>query len=1343
MTQTHKHNQSNFTQKTNRLIFLQKTTDTTLDKTKDLSFLSEEDLNNIKGLDILNEQEIQQRAQKKNKGKEVKTTTTGQKLLDQYQDTEKHINEKTFRKIADIAKDPNKMAKKPYKDLIKGIAEGRIYVEGDLGAEFLDTILSGLAIEEPKTPEEADKKSSAEELVRKVASGKVVSKRLVKAEMKKIKGQEESLREETAERETALTETSAAAMKTTETGTTLRAIEKSTELPTWNWKVEQPPQELVSKWNYAMKEEAALARKQNTIAQENDKLKSENTNLESELANEKAQKTVNHEKVNEVERQIAKNKDRIQANQKQIHEIQKQINTLNSKNEKTRQEWIAYLTKTTAQFNAISFFTKRVGVDINKYPDLTMKGVKIDPDTGAFSKSKQGISIKSLFFESKKELTPPESPGELMVEYTWTKGDKPVTIVENAKNFIDLIRTYGGYEEIETEEDFYKKYSYELAWKEYKNITEMKGEKFSVLKLHDTAKQPRDKELSTITIEKVLKKEGKWYVQTSEPVATIDTSTLPRKVSKALGSPETQELELGEFGAYLRRNLYQREYPDSELPEITKKMLAEQREECASYMAAQGATEAQSELFEAIGGIPDYTATLPAQGQTKNYKYAQGAKERVAQSWLEKDKNGNWNLKISYSPTDPGRPRGMPRLPDEPTLPVTRPSTPAEAVELPRVKRIDTFDKHNYMEAVNKGDIQDLPTETTDDDDAYQTDKKELDEEGFPIKKEEKEYEDSGGGPLKSLGGREAFNTEALAFEDIYKTGGMETKETSFIKSLWTNTAFLSISDVWEMGKAMYEYHQRRFERRQKGRYSAVGKELPYWAPEMKRINQAAENDQVNQFKESFDQIGIQEIQKRLQKTHNRDEFKAGLVTLNEKGQMRWDDIDFWKNLNRFVDPKLAIPIPQNGDPATRISDTDERTGMAFLKDAIDSLWGEGTYNNWFRQNKSTYASNIKGYYEEGKELEGVQGGHGRRLSELLKQHKEGFFVDPHEFEGLLQHSIDAGKAFMQEKLYYMVEGIAGVNKYGNTIMSFDRMAHLNSEMLRQFPILEYLCADVQRPDGQTHRWTIDDYKEWVRRFDMGNNMNHAPTSAVDDFLWEHVVPSDHTQDRINKVLRDGEKLDHDDMFAYIPPATERVVTDACKATAGSKKFLTIEGYANAVPGFSQYFKTLAHHNNKDKLVEAVKSYIRYSGIMKNRFEKARADAQDNFQRLDDATLNSATIVSTTHPQQYMNEMDEVLQNVIAAYDDPELNSMAELIFNEPVVEDMSDPAERKRQDKINLAYHQFGRKFHQVVQDDDGDKMVAMMDAANLMGMGYTTPEEKIRQRAEIMARKGSAIDE
>ncbi len=1258
--------------------------------------------------DELSAQDFRTEEEKKQETKEKgkKPQTTGEKIVDQFKDSGKNIKDKTLREIHEIAKDPNRTAKNEYKWLMKAVANGRIYIEGDQGLYLLNALVDTI-----EKGEDAPESKELHEKLRKIDGGSnaefINSKAKAKKETKKLRRIEEIDEEKTGEQK--IEDIGARAKIITETGETGAKAEALIETPETNWEMEQPSQELLDKLREAMEKEYKLTKEYNEIYE---KLKTE----EKKKTPDPAYKNL----------------------QKRAVEIHEEVNKLRLETAKAREKYENHLTKALSRFRAIKYLSQRVGFDTNTAKKLNvwaigasqkaeseeaLKGIVVDEATGKAAKKRQHITIDRLFYEKEKsELITDEAPGQLMVEYTDTKAGKPVKLQSSCRNFIALLDALEGFEECESPEEFNEKYGYELG---YKDVRELEGEKFS----------GRDEDFK---VEKVYEKNGKWYVVLGQTAIKIKRQLLQDSVDPSIYFDRKQkEFELGEFGTFLRRNDFQRGFSIEEMQEIVNGGLEADRKECASF--AQGMTPEQKRLFETIGGIPGDTVTIPKENEVMKTVYT----DPNGYTYPAELRRIGDEYEITYDAKGKGK---LPGISDPPSLSpeVLAGAELAKKTEPSRVRKIK-LNQRQLMDAANKGQVQDAPPTEEGQPIPAEIPAEIPVEPGTtePIPLEEGEQpqyeppsEQTSGEPTEGAEKGElkkpSYHKEALAYSDIHKVGNMQRVEQSWLKSFWTNSRFMSVNDVWEMGKAMWEYYARRWERRQKEKYSSAGKELPFWAPEMQRINQAAENEEMGQFKESFEQKGVYEIIERLERTGTRDELKAALVVLNEKGQMRWDNIEFWKNLNKFVDPSLAIPIPSNGDPNTEVSDKDPRTGFAFLKDAIDSLWGEGTYNNWYSQNKSSYQSNAKGFYEEGKELEGVEGGPGRKLAELLKLHKEGRYVDPHEYEGLILFSLEYGKAAMQEKIYYMIEGVAAQNMYGRTILSFDRMAHISSEMLPKFPMLEYFCAKVQREEGIIHAFTIDDYRRWVGWFDEGSPNNFIPTKAVDDFMWEYALPNDHTQKRINKDMRNAENLDHDDMFAFLPPASTGVITDACKSSSGSKKFLTIEGYANAFPGFSQYFKSLSENNHRDKLTEAIRSYVRYEGIMTDKYEKARTTAQDNYQRMDETVLNNSTIVSAESPNLFIGELNKAVQEVTAAYGNEELNRVTDIIFNSQPVRDISSKEGQERQNEINQAYYKFEEIFKGIMESDGGNKMTTIIGGAGLRGMKYTTPAEKAQRKQE-----------
>ncbi len=1244
---------------------------------------------------------------------EEKRQTTGEQLIERYKNGK--FDEKLFRKIHELSKDPNKMNKNGYRRLIKAIASGSIPTDGKFGYKFVSRLLAILESEDDP------KKDYVEKLLTQLADGKVISKITAKDILAKDLAVEAQSNEEIDEEEERQS-TGAKILNLVQKADTQKQVEDSTQVKEENWAIERPPKEVTERLKEALQKTKTLI--------------DEEQSLNEKLQHESRAKVPNLQEISRIKARIAS--------------IDEEIDTIREESKEANKEYTDYLSRNLSRFRALRYFSERAGLDMNRVSKLTtwffninqnpstaLEGIEIDQKTGQTTKSRKVMQINRIYFTHEKSDSTAQAPGELMVEYTYLEGEKPVTTETNYKNFIGLMDTYDGYEEVDSTEKFNELFGYELG---YKDVQKLNGETFSATIVEDLDEKgtPRHKNES-FTVEKVHQKGGKWYVKLDKSVTVTRRQTLPNSIHPMLYFDRKQrEFELGAFGTFLRKNGYQRNVADDEMQEIVDKSLLAQKNECIGFIS--DATPQEKEIYEGIGGIPYEKLSLPEKGLTQYVDYLDefGRKKR-AKLIPTKNEKGETEYEVEYTASGTDGIWGMPSLPAEPQfdLPSTSAIMPIPGVPNPRVTK-RRLSKRDLLQAVNKGQIHSAPTENDEGSKA----KSQLEEALHNAEQHEEQAHEqehhspeaqAEAGPKKPSS-KKKYYEEALPYEAVHKVGGMQTTEHGFLKSLWIRTTWLSIDDVWQMGKVMYEYYIRRFERRQKEKYSKVSQELPFFAPEMRRINQATANEQIGQFKEAFETKGVGEITERLVKTSNRDEMKAALNVLCSKGQLRWDNIDFWKNINKFVqNPRKAIPIPSNGDPYTQISDKDPRVGFDFLEEAMDSIWGEGHYSHWYSENKSAYASHSKGYYEEGKQLEGVDAGHEGRLAALLLQHKEGGHVEAHEYEGLILHSIEAGKSDMQSKIYYMVQGVACQNKHGHTILSFDRIAHINSEMLARFPILEYICGRALRSNGKRHRFALDDYKRWAEWFDMGNPHNCSATPAVDEFMWKYVIPSDETQNRINKALRHGENLDHDDMFAYLPPATEQIITDACKATTGSKKFFTVEGYANAIPGFSQYIKSLSNNNNRERLVEAVKSYVRFSGIMTNRFEKAKTSAQDSYQRLDDYTMNSATIVSKTPPKSYMMVMDSAIQRVVAAYNDTELNDIANIVFNEPTVTDLTIPSEQQRQNRINIAYTKFGKIFHRVIQRDGGERMTNILASAGLEGLPFMSGAEKAKRKAAL----------
>lgn len=1244
------------------------------------------------------------------------------------------IEPEVLKQIREVLRNPNKMAKDEYKYLMKAVGQGKFPNKAKFAIRFLQA-LDGTENE----------KAYAKKFLRKLSeeSSLPLSERKEKDALQKLT----ELREKDLV-EQASKETSSAAAAITETAGISAMIEKVTEKKHSNWTIEKPPQKLIDKLDELETKQAQIAAQSNGI----------------------------HDKYRAAQAEKNPDKNLLARLKQELIRLDDEFDKLQRELSKPRKEYQEFLTRTLSRHRALEDFFKRAGVDIRtaerlrmwfldlsrgreadeKKTSLKLFGIETDPYTSAVRKQETTIEITGLRFDTQDRVNlEPGAAGELLIEYINEKGEKKI---EGYKNFLQIINAFEAYEEIDSLEELNRRAEEQIGYadlavgqefeteilvgfdKDDKEIKEKHG--FSVHEINEKTR--------AITLDRSVKKIPRQWIQNA-----VDSALYFDRYQKVF--------TFGEFAKLLKQHNFERITGIDETEKVCEKARESLKGECTEFSKGSDKridTQDPPEISLPKSGKEEEVLFLDNSQLLRWGKLKRDKDEKTGQETysLEEIQNrfretdasieGMLSLGIPGVFAYANRAKTNWKKPDEEQSQKLSPLELARLVKEGRITNapalkhpkeggkwqlVEQPDRIAAMELHNKKDIANAETqaEAGHNQQADQQADQQVghDENEKHNHDEQKKHEDKHEKEREHH--RKPYYEEALPIDAVKKSGGMIYREQSLLKSIWNDTRFFSIGDFWQMGKAMWEYYDKRFERRQKDRFARVGEELPYFSPEMRRIVEATEHEHVHNFQEAFEHKGIYEVQSRLEHTSNRDEFKAAFATLTDKGQLRWDSIDLWKNINKFVKhDRLTIPIPSNGDPNTRISSEDDRTGFDLLKPAIDSLWGEGTYDGWYSKNKSTFISNAKGFYEEGKQLEGVDGGHELRLSVLLKQHKSGIYVNPHEYEGLILHAIEAGKSNMQSKIYYMMEGVAAANHEGRTIMSFDRIAHINSEMLTKFPILEYITGKVPRgPTGEkAYRFTLDDYKQWVNWFDEGHpgdpNKNR-PGKAVDDFMWKYVIPSDETQNRINKALRKGEELDHDDMFAYLPPATEEVVTDACKATTGSKKFLTIEGYANVFPGFSQYMRSVAENGRRSKLREAIKSYVRFEGIMTNRFEQEK----DIYQRLGYSTLNSATIVSDTPPQAFIDQTNATIKEIITAYNDEELNAISDIIY-QPRISDYATDTGRKEQDKVNKAFRDFGDVFNKVIKRDDGEKMEAIIRKANFTGMVFKDSVEKAKRK-------------
>lgn len=1057
---------------------------------------------------------------------------------------------------------------------------------------------------------------------------------------------------------------------------TLEATQKAIRIDETNWPPELPHKEVVKNLN-------ELEPKQKEIFK---KMLEKEAQLDRALTAEKP----NHKLIKKLEAEL-------DALNKEFEKLEKEL-------EKPREEREKYMKRVEAQYDALERFFRHAGINMHNARKikawlLEMAKSKIEggeplklrgifhKETGETTKKVETFTILGVWFD-RDETTGDENPGNLIIRYQNEEGTE---FNDTYAEFLKMVNAVDAHEEIDKLENLNERIASETFGK---NVE--KGQKYITKRIAGLDKDGKilEEEHSFVIAE--INEDEKTIIL-DHNVKAVPKEWLSKSVADELRFDRIKkEFSYGEFVKLIKQHDYKREASMEEVGElneegrITKEviyiddngcqrwMIVEEDKENKTYSVVPADVELEEDEDDYLGsllgaGVPDDIARKPRAQTSLGVREHEKLKKLSPTEMLDMLDKG----RITNTP--PGK----------------------------KLKRTVRKAKPQAEEEMLAGPPEDFSQ----------------------AEPPQKGKDPEGVGEGQKRDGEEFF-PEGIPEEVLLKSGaGSASKKRGFLQKLWDETYWMSASDFWALGKAVWEYHVRQHERRQRHKIGSVGENLPWFGKEAARIKKHAEHENVNQFKEAFENTGPDIIQKRLRESDNKDEIKAGFIVLSERGELRWDDVGMWENLNRFIkDDRYRIYIPANGDPASR--DKHGRTGEDYLKEAIDHLWEAGKYNEWRFRNNNSFKSKMKSEgYELGERLMAREGGHQKYLENCLRAHKEGKYVNPYEYAGVVMHAVEAGKCAMHEKLYYLIEGVAAENQYGRTILPPDFIGIANAGMTNQFPLLDFLTAKTKRPywDEEEQRYKeseegyqlgVADFRNWVKWFDEGRPQSPdrcKPTDFVKDFLYERVLPHEETRNRTAKGIRKAENMDHEDIPAYLPHVAVDNIEGVCTKRAGGDA-LTSKAYANGFPGFNQAIKSLAKTGNREVLKDVIKSYVRYEGIIKNRYKKNR----DDLARLGETEeLSKPTVISGKPANEAITEVNNVIEDIVSVYEGntPELRRLYELT-KEPTPKFRTDRAQRERQKEIDEAFDEFNNAFEEAINSDGGERMISAIDWENLSGL-------------------------
>jgi len=334
-------------------------------------------------------------------------------------------------------------------------------------------------------------------------------------------------------------------------------------------------------------------------------------------------------------------------------------------------------------------------------------------------------------------------------------------------------------------------------------------------------------------------------------------------------------------------------------------------------------------------------------------------------------------------------------------------------------------------------------------------------------------------------------------------------------RRLWNNTTFLSLEDVFQVGVDIFEWNSRRHKRKMSDHAGRLGSAMFENVPVLGEIGleadariQKAEAEEVNEWKsrlETKDAWELLDIVKNIAHAidPNKDQLKAVLRILADKGRIDWRDQNLWIALNKL---QSAVHLSPNDEMIL----SNPSILRQKLHTACGEVWDYDEYLSLERNNEGKYESSKKEHMES---VHKIQRQITERLGQLYKRHKSEERVDPTEYEALLEYSIINGKSYQEAVMFYMIAGVA------EGILSSDRPMVLD-KYLNEFPGIEYVTEEYAPKSQEGAKKICETYfKDDYKKGEVGGQFKN--------YYWTTIQNSEQVLQRVRKSAPER-KWDHD-----------------------------------------------------------------------------------------------------------------------------------------------------------------------------------------------------------------------
>ncbi len=490
-----------------------------------------------------------------------------------------------------------------------------------------------------------------------------------------------------------------------------------------------------------------------------------------------------------------------------------------------------------------------------------------------------------------------------------------------------------------------------------------------------------------------------------------------------------------------------------------------------------------------------------------------------------------------------------------------------------------------------------------------------------------------------------------------------ETRTAQSKRGLWAfigSIEFVSINDMIATVKSAGEDLGRMWKRRGERVQSILGHNLTDWIPdnniwgakyagqlkhEFERRSNASELEEVKQWKDALENVDSFELIELLGTARDKDQLRAIIELLTEKGRLDWGNKEFWKTLKRVSGLPMPIEACKNNSVLRD----------QWLQRMTTHIWDDkDKFFEWRQANDSNISSGKEKFTQVADQLSNIRGGLAGALERQLKLWVENKDtgsipeeVNPHLYEKLLHYAMSNGKMSMEEKMFYLVQGAC------HGLITIDRVQALageNGGVLNQFPVIDYF---------NTNHNTLPELLAISERItESGNKFKPGQKTTI----WVHleVTRDEDAVMRMSKAMSGArtESLDHEDIPTLAAMADFKTVEELTGVLSGSRFKISYEAAKNFYTGPGTKLKILAR-----------KAQLHKDGDARFTDEDAMQAAKTivSFVHFDNIVTGNGTDgkprISLTHDQIATQTAPSTDGHVIQDYRDP-LHSFATQVLN-------------------------------------------------------------------------------